>query len=74
MVWLKQNYRQVLVALLSAVAAAIIQLRPEWRAYVLAVAGVLGLFGLHLPPVSYGASPDPKPEEDAPKPKKEDLQ
>jgi len=73
MVWLKQNYRQVLVALLSAVAAAIIQLKPEWRAYVLAAAGVLGIFGLHLPPISYGGeqvqqAPGTKESE----PKKED--
>jgi hypothetical protein len=68
MAWIKQNWRQFLVAMLSATAATIIQLRPEWRSYVLAAAGVLGLFGLHLPPVSYGGAS----QESAPK--REDLQ
>lgn len=64
--WLKRNYKQILVLVLSFGCAAVIHFRPDWRDTVLAIAAALGLVGVHLVPVTYGSSDAATPKPKAP--------
>lgn len=56
MVWLKKNWKQMLVLIASAIVAGVIELHPEWRAYALAVGAGLATIGIHLVPMSHRKS------------------
>ncbi len=51
--WISQNWKQVAIAALSAVDAALIMKHPEWRVYEVGALTLLAGFGLHIQPVKY---------------------
>lgn len=60
--WLKQNARQLAVAIVSLAVVYIVLLKPKYTAIALGVAILAGIWGLHLPPIVYrllGQTPPP---------------
>lgn len=66
--WLKKNQKQLGVLFLSAICSVAIHYKPEWRDLVLSIGAMLGLVGVHLPPMAYGAKPPPSPPPPSVKP------
>lgn len=53
--WIKANGKQIAVAILSLASAFVVVKFPQYRDEALAIGGALGMLGLHLQPVTYGA-------------------
>jgi hypothetical protein len=60
--FVKANWKQLTIALLSGLCAAALIYRPAWYPYVVIAGSTLALIGLHLDPIAYGAKgPPPLP-------------